>query len=491
MGVLDSTYGAALDPQTMGLLSAAFAGLEASGPSRMPTSLGQVVGRAGQSGLNSYAGALNSNRQNAQTEAMINLEKQKAALAQQQAERLGNLGRLMSDEGPGPSRGALAPVGLSTNAATAVGAPWADAKLIPQQQPQQPSQADFYKTKATILAKAGFLDDANKVADLAKKLDPELEFKDGVWYDKRTGVAVRGGAGINQQGFGYQTQVAPGGGISVGSLSGAPELYAQQQQIGAGVGAMYGSPIQLQPTGPNQSPSLISPYNFARQQGAPALPGMGAPQAVQPSASGPTPAPTQAPAVPAAPGAVPSGMSPAVAASAAADAAQKTDVAKNYGSIYNGLQNAAMSNPAKIAKVERVGQLLEGFEGGKFSKTAMDVASAGNSLGIKIDPSLPAKQAAEALSKEMALDLRSTANGAGMPGAMSDADRDYLKSMTPDVGTTAQGRKMIVDAKVSLLKRETQVAGMARAYTKKYGVLNEDFFNQLQGWSERNPIFKH
>lgn len=110
MGVLDSTYGAALDPQTMGLLSAAFAGLEASGPSRMPVSLGQVVGRAGQSGLNTYAGALNSNRQNAQTEAMIALEKQKAALTGSQVEQAAYQQRLQQwalggMQGPPPSPG--------------------------------------------------------------------------------------------------------------------------------------------------------------------------------------------------------------------------------------------------------------------------------------------------------------------------------------------------------------------------------------------------
>jgi hypothetical protein len=127
-------------------------------------------------------------------------------------------------------------------------------------------------------------------------------------------------------------------------------------------------------------------------------------------------------------------MAPNVAAEQAARAEQQKDISKNYASVYNNLQNASMSNPAKIAKVERVGQLLEGFEGGKLSKSAMDIASAGNSLGIKIDPKLPNKQAAEALSKEMALDLRSTASGSGMPGAMSDADREYLKSMTPMSG---------------------------------------------------------
>jgi hypothetical protein len=47
-GILD------LDPQTQGLLQAAFAGLQASGPSRMPTSFGQVLGTAGSAGLSTY-----------------------------------------------------------------------------------------------------------------------------------------------------------------------------------------------------------------------------------------------------------------------------------------------------------------------------------------------------------------------------------------------------------------------------------------------------
>lgn len=484
MGVFDTTYGAALDPTTMGLLSAAATGLQQSGPSLMPHSLGQVVGAAGQAGIGAYAGALNSNRQNAQTEALINLERQKASLVQQQVQRLGALGKIMGgSDGGGGGDEAGPQVGVSDNAASNMGAPWAAASNL--QQPQRAQALDVYRAKASELVKAGFFKEGNELADFAKKLDPELEFKDGVWYDKRSGSPVRGGAGINPQGFGYQTNVGNGGQISVGGLPGAEQLYARQQQIGAGANAMFAPPIKIDPTGQGQAPSLMSPYNFGVQQGAPDVMRAGGPAPIAAPAQAAAPRPMQA-----AGGGIPSGMSPAAAASSAADAEQKKDIAKNYGSIYNGLQNAAMTNPAKIAKVERVGQLLEGYEGGKLSKTAMDIASAGNSLGIKIDPKLPNKQAAEALSKEMALDLRSTANGAGMPGAMSDADRDYLKSMTPDVGTTADGRKMIVDAKISLLKRETQVATMARAYTKKYGVLNEDFFNQLQGWSDRNPIFK-
>ena len=50
-GILDT------DPQTQGLLAAAFAGLQASGPSRLPVSLGQVLGASGTAGMEATANA--------------------------------------------------------------------------------------------------------------------------------------------------------------------------------------------------------------------------------------------------------------------------------------------------------------------------------------------------------------------------------------------------------------------------------------------------
>ena len=182
-------------------------------------------------------------------------------------------------------------------------------------------------------------------------------------------------------------------------------------------------------------------------------------------------------------------MSPAATAQQAADAAQTKLISENYGKVFNDLQNASMANPAKIAKYQQIGTLLDGFEGGKLSKTGLDIAKAANSAGIKIDPKLSNKEAAEAMAGEAALDMRSTANGGGMPGAMSDADREFLKGMTPNMAQTDKGRKMIIDSKVKLLERENKVAEMSRAYVKKYGKLDADFFSQLQDWSNRNPMF--
>lgn len=176
-----------------------------------------------------------------------------------------------------------------------------------------------------------------------------------------------------------------------------------------------------------------------------------------------------------------------------ADAAARKEFlvsdAKSRAEMYSKMQSSAMANQAKIFKYEQIGKLLENYSGGKLAKTGMELSRLGTSLGINIDPKLPNKEAAEALASEAALDLRNTADGVTMPGAMSDQDRIYLKSMVPQLAQTDAGRNTIINLRVSLWKREQEVANMARKYKQKYGDINEDFFTQLQAWSDRNPIF--
>jgi hypothetical protein len=437
-------------------------------------------------GLSGYNSALEAHRKNQQTNALIALEQQKANLTEEQVRQARDKQKIAeaiaARFGQQQTPQAQPQMGVSDNSAMALNAPWAAASTLPQ--PEAPSQQFPFSLGEMAAMHAGAGID---LLPYYKESRPDIKIEGGIMRDMKTGKILGTQPIITPNGLAIQPQSGPGGSFSVSGVPGGDSIYARNQMMEQAAKAQYGAPVQVPATSPTGQPTLQNPYRMAVSQGAPDVLGA-ASQSSAPNAPAPSQIAPQAPT--ANPEGIPAGMSPAAASAQAASAEQQKDIAKNYAGIYNNLQNASMANPAKIAKMERVGNLLEGFEGGKLSKSAMDIASAANSVGIKIDPKLPNKQAAEALSKEMALDLRSTANGSGMPGSMSDADREYLKSMTPDIGTTAQGRKMIVEAKVALLKRESTVSAMARQYTKKYGGLNEDFFNQLQAWSERNPIFK-
>lgn len=129
-------YPALMDPRTMGILSAAFAGLNASGPSRMPVSLGQVIGQAGQAGLGTFQQAQEAQRKYEQTQALVNLEKQRADLTAAQIDmarrKQQGLDDLYNQFGGGPAATVGGQgVGIPGPAGAAPAAPGSPRPMLP------------------------------------------------------------------------------------------------------------------------------------------------------------------------------------------------------------------------------------------------------------------------------------------------------------------------------------------------------------------------
>jgi hypothetical protein len=169
-------------------------------------------------------------------------------------------------------------------------------------------------------------------------------------------------------------------------------------------------------------------------------------------------------------------------------------VGKEFGEQYAGLMKADMNAPANVAKYQRLGQLLKQAGTGKFTSTTTDIKAMAKGLGIDLnsmgvaDNVAPA-QAATALANQLALELRSPAGGAGMPGALSDQDRQFLLQMVPSLESDPNAWPKMIEYRVKLAQREQQVAKMARAYRKKSGRYDEGFYDELQEWSNKNPLF--
>lgn len=170
------------------------------------------------------------------------------------------------------------------------------------------------------------------------------------------------------------------------------------------------------------------------------------------------------------------------------------EVGKAMGEQYAGLLKSDMSAPATIAKYQRLGGLLSQVNTGKFRGTITDMKATAKSMGFDLsamgipDDVAPA-QAARALSNQIALELRNPAGGAGMPGALSDKDREFLLQSIPGLENDPAAIGKMIEYRVKLAQREQQVAKMAREYRKKHGKFDEGFYDELKVWSDKNPLF--
>lgn len=164
-------------------------------------------------------------------------------------------------------------------------------------------------------------------------------------------------------------------------------------------------------------------------------------------------------------------------------------VGKGFGEEYIALQRAGVDANMKISKLDRFASLSQGVTTGKLIPTLTEVEALGATFGFKVNPDLPAKQALESLSNEIALELRNTGSGNGMPGQLSDKDREFLVAMTPNLSKTPEGNKLIIETRKKLLQREREVARLAREYRKKNGHIDEGFYDKLQSYADKNPLF--
>lgn len=163
-------------------------------------------------------------------------------------------------------------------------------------------------------------------------------------------------------------------------------------------------------------------------------------------------------------------------------------VGKALGQQYVKIQEAATSAAGKLNRLDRLDSLLAGVSTGKLTPKMTELAAYGEALGIKLDKNLDAKQGAEALIGEMTLQARNPSGGAGMPGAMSDADREFLKTLNPSLAQTPGGRKLVIETQRKLAKRDQEVAKMAREFRAKNGTM-EGFAEHLTQWSSSNELF--
>lgn len=166
------------------------------------------------------------------------------------------------------------------------------------------------------------------------------------------------------------------------------------------------------------------------------------------------------------------------------------DLGKMFAERYAEISKQGQSAQKEIDSLNMLDTTLSQVYTGKGGDTVKELVKIGAAFGFELDKQAAATDVAESLINKMALSFRSTANGEGMPGAMSDADRQFLMSLPPGFEKTPQGNKILIEFYKRAAKRKQEIARMARDYRKKNGRFDDDFDDVLDEYYVKNPLFK-
>ncbi len=144
----------------------------------------------------------------------------------------------------------------------------------------------------------------------------------------------------------------------------------------------------------------------------------------------------------------------------------------------------------KIATLNQLESLLKApnLYVGKGGTLTAEASAWAKAIGVDVG-NAPAAQAIQSISNQFALELRNPSGGAGMPGAMSDPDRNFLMKLPPGLDKTPEGNALLADYMRRKEERSLDVERLRQRYVKKNGKLDEGFFTELSDWSDAHPLF--
>ena len=166
------------------------------------------------------------------------------------------------------------------------------------------------------------------------------------------------------------------------------------------------------------------------------------------------------------------------------------EMGKKYAETAIGIQEAGRAAPAKIGTLSQMRDAIGGIYTGAGGETILKARRALSAVGIDMGDVSDA-EFVQAAGNRIALELRNPQGGAGMPGAMSDKDREFLVSSVPGLTKTPEGNAKLIDYMIAIERRNQQVAQQMQQYMSTHGGrIDAGFYDELAAWAEANPMFQ-
>jgi hypothetical protein len=170
---------------------------------------------------------------------------------------------------------------------------------------------------------------------------------------------------------------------------------------------------------------------------------------------------------------------------------QQSAYDKNNDEAFAKLNEEIFSNGAKATADRGTYAALEAaVNNPNVTQGVLGAASLGlkktlNAFGLDAGNTGPAEML-NALGNQISLRLRDPSSGAGMPGALSDSDREFLKSMTLSIGNSPDANRLLAQYYLAAQQKAIDLEGMRQQYVAKNGRIDEGFRTQMSDYLRGN-----
>jgi len=166
------------------------------------------------------------------------------------------------------------------------------------------------------------------------------------------------------------------------------------------------------------------------------------------------------------------------------------EMGKQLAQLNKEIIDGARDARRKLAVLDRMETIISdpNIYTGAGANLVLQAKRMAKAMGFDVGD-LSGPEALTAISNQFALELRNPSGGAGMPGALSDKDREFLQQSVPGLERTPGGNRLIIDFMRRMAERSIQVDKLRRDYVRQHKRLDEGFYDILAEWSAANPIF--
>jgi len=167
------------------------------------------------------------------------------------------------------------------------------------------------------------------------------------------------------------------------------------------------------------------------------------------------------------------------------------EMAKLHAKTYESLRSSAAAADSMVDQLDAIeGALKQGIQTGVAGDALQWGRKLGVALGITNANKAAAGELASSIGNKLALMARGgSGDSGGMPGAMSDADREFLRDIVPGLLKTPEGNRQLIAIMRATAQRQRVLHEMAVDYAAEHdGQLDTGFDKAVREYVRANPL---